>query len=134
MLGEYLAGAARQKWIWSGHDCCTFAADWCIAAGYPDPMAFIRGSYATEAEALAHLKRTGLLRLASRGFRSIGLAVTTEPRPGDVAVIKRATVDGGNVACAIRSGDRWVTLLERGLLVDESGDVLRAWRVEWAKQ
>jgi hypothetical protein len=133
-LGEYLAAAARRPWAPPTWDCCVFLADWCVAVGYDDPMAFIRGRYASEAEALELAKRPGLLRLATRGFRDIGLARTRQPIDGDVAVLRRPTVDGLDVVCAIRSGERWVSLLERGLLVDASGTLLRAWRVEWARQ
>lgn len=133
-LGDYLAVAGRQPWNYSEHDCCTFVANWCVACGYPDPMAFIRGRYTTEAQALELVRKTGLLRLAMRGFQSIGLEPTDDPLCGDVAVIRRATVDGDNVVCAIRSADRWVSLLERGLIVDAGGDLLRAWRVEWARR
>lgn len=138
-LGDYLASAAREPWNHGDkpgpkRDCCTFTADWCLAVGYPDPMAFIRDRYATSGEALELVQKTGLLRLAARGYRSIGLKATKEPLCGDVAVIRRPTVDGYNVVCAIRSAGRWVTLLERGLIVDEGGDLLRAWRVEWERR
>lgn len=140
-LGDYLAEVGRQPWNYGDkpgprRDCCTFTADWCIVAGYDDPMAFIRGTYSNEAEALDLVEKHGLVKLATRGYRSIGLkrvrrgAVQT----GDVAVLQRPMVDDSSVVCAIRSGDRWVMLLERGLVVDEGGTVLRAWRVEWAKQ
>lgn len=133
-LGEYLQRTAQTPWAWDGSaDCCTFTADWCVAVGYPDPMAFIRGSYASEAEALARVRRAGLLRLAQRGYKSIGLVRTLAPRCGDVAVLRRPTVEGDDVVCAIRSSDRWVTRLERGISVDEGGTLLRAWRVNWAK-
>lgn len=133
MLGEYLGEVARRPWDWGTRDCCTFPADWCIRAGYPDPMAFIRGTYGSAAEATAHVAGTGLLKLATRGFASIGLQRTKQPTCGDVAVIARHTDDGADVSCAIRSGDRWVTLMERGLVVDAGGKPLRIWRVQWAR-
>ncbi len=134
LLGDYLHDVARRPWDWGKRDCCTFPADWCIIAGHPDPMAFIRGTYGSEAEALALAKDPGLLKLATRGYASIGLMRTKQPETGDVAVIRRPTEDGLNMACAIRSGDRWVTLMERGLVVDSGDALLRAWRVQWAKQ
>lgn len=137
-LGEYLEAVARRPWNHGDrpgpkHDCCTFPADWCVDRGYPDPMAFIRGAYSTAAEAVAQVRKPGLVKLASRGFEGIGLKRTKAPLDGDVAVIRRPTEDGDNIVCAIRSGDRWVTLMERGLVVDEGGKVLRAWRVQWAR-
>jgi hypothetical protein len=138
VLGEYLAEVARLPWNHGDRpgpkrDCCTFPADWCIRAGYPDPMAFIRHAYASEEEAAAAIKAGGgLLKLASKGFASIGLKRTRQARDGDVAVIHRATMDALNVTCAIRSSDRWITLTDRGLLAHDGDKVLRAWRVEWA--
>jgi hypothetical protein len=138
-LGEYLAAQARGRWSHGDvpgvpkRDCCTFLADWLIACGYPDPMAFIRDAYTTEAEADELVAKGRLLRLATRGFRSIGLAPTTEPVSGDVAILRRPSIDGGNAICAIRSGERWATLLDRGITIDQGGDLLKAWRVEWEK-
>lgn len=141
MLGAYLAAAGRTPWNHGDrpgakHDCTTFIADWCVAAGYPDPMEGWRDAYSTEAEATAFIDQRGLVALVEGGLAAAGVRRVRRDRvrPGDVAVIKRLTVDGRGVACAIRSGERWVSLIERGLLVDETGDVLRAWRVEWAKQ
>lgn len=140
MLGDYLDIVAREPWNYGDkpgvkRDCCTLPADWCVFVGYPDPMAFIRDDYASEAEALDLVKQHGLLRLARRGFESIGLKRTKQCLSGDVAVLRRPMVDGSEAVCAIRSGDRWVMLHERGLIVDgEAGDVMRAWRVEWARQ
>jgi hypothetical protein len=138
-LGDYLAEAGRRPWNHGDkpgpkHDCCTFISDWCIACGYPDPMAFIRGDYTTEAEANELVRSKGLQRLVARGFRDIGLKRTRAPQSGDVGVLRRLTVDGANVVCAIRSGERWVTLIERGLIVDPGGDLVRAWRVQWEKR
>lgn len=138
-LGDYLATVGRQPWNYGDkpgpkRDCCTFPADWLIACGYPDPMAFIRDDYSNEAEALALVRKHGLVRLATKGYASIGLKRTRDPQTGDVAVLRRPMIDDSKEVCAIRSGDRWVMLLERGLVVDEGGKVLRAWRVEWEKQ
>lgn len=137
-LGAYLERVGREGWNYGDkpgprRDCCTFPADWCLEVGYADPMAFIRGEYANEAEALALVAKHGLVRLATRGYASIGLKRTLAPRSGDVAVLRRPMIDNSSAVCAIRSGDRWVMLLERGLVVDEGGTVLRAWRVEWER-
>ncbi len=133
LLGDYLSGIGRVPWNWGSQDCCTFTADWCIAAGHLDPMAFIRGTYSSESEALGLAVDPGLLKLATRGYASIGLQRTKQPECGDVAVLRRPTEDGPDLVNAIRSGDRWVTLMERGLVVDGGGVPLRMWRVAWAR-
>lgn len=124
LLGDYLRDAAMRPFGLDG--CCTFVADWCVALGYPDPMAFIRGAYASPEEVAALLRKPGLLRLAHRGFEGIGLEQTVEPKSGDVGIIARATDDGLGHCCAIRSGERWASRLEGGLLVAES-PALRIW-------
>lgn len=138
-LGDYLAAYGRGVWNYGDqpgpkHDCCTFLADWVVACGYLDPMADLRTTYSTEAEADALARKPGLLRLASPRFARVGLARTKEPLCGDVAIIRRPTIDGAGIVCAIRSADRWVTPLARGLIIDEGGDLLRAWRVEWERR
>lgn len=132
-LGEYLRDSAKAPWAWSAKDCCTFVADWCIRVGYPDPMAWIRGTYATEEEAMAQVRKHGLLKLAARGFASIGLKRTRVPQDGDVAVVKTLTDEGDNVCCAIRSTGRWVSLIEHGIVADADAVPLRIWRVQWAR-
>lgn len=137
-LGDYLADYARGEWNHGDgegpkRDCCTFLADWLVLCGYPDPMADLRDRYRTEAEATALAAKPGLLRLAAPRFRKIGLQPTKEPIDGDVAIIKRATVDGLDATCAIRSTDRWITPLERGLMAYEGDEIMRAWRVQWAR-
>jgi len=124
-LGEYLLAVVAKPFGVDG--CCTFVADWCVELGHPDPMAFIRGSYASAEEVAALLQKPGLLRLAHRGFESIGLPQTLEPATGDVGVIHRLTDDHVDIVCAIRSGERWVSRLDRGLLVAEA-PTIRAWR------
>lgn len=133
LLGEYLCEAAMRRWDAGRHDCCTFPADWCIVAGYPDPMAFIRGRYSSDAEAATLVKQQGLIRLATQGFASIGLARAAHALCGDVAVIKTLTEDGANVCCGIRSGDRWMSLIASGIVGDADALALRIWRVQWAR-
>lgn len=134
MLGAYLARVAPLSWAWGSHDCCTFVADWLVEVGYPDPMAFIRGTYDDEAGADAALKRRGLLRLASRGFDGAGLERVTEYLSGDVGIIYR-TVDGKKLepVMAIYSSGRWISLADQGLVADHEATPVRAWRVEWAR-
>lgn len=137
-LGAYFIEVAGTRWNYGDkpgakHDCCVFPSNWLVRCGYPDPMAFLRDAYASEAEALEHIRTTGLARLAARGCRAIGLRPTKAPKDGDVAVLRRPTAEGDNVTCAIRTGDRWATVIEQGLVVDEGGEVVRAWRVKWAR-
>lgn len=123
-LGDYLRAVVERPFGLDG--CCTFVADWCVELGHPDPMAFIRASYASPEEVAALLAKPGLLKLAHRGFGSIGLPQTVQPATGDVGIVLRPTDDGVHRACAIMSGDRWVSRRDHGLDVAPAG-VLRAW-------
>jgi len=108
---------------------------------HDDPMAFIRGQYDSEMSALRRInKGGGLVSLWARGMADAivpdhtnvehegGLTIIPDIKPGDVGVIRRATVCGTDEAAAIWSGERWVSLGVRGI---EAGPavVLRCWRV-----
>jgi hypothetical protein len=92
-------------------------------------MAFIRGSYGTERGALRHIRvGGGLADLWSRGMLDAGIAETGYVQDGDVGIIVRPTECGTDEACAIRSGERWVSLGVRGLVAGPA-ETVRAWRV-----
>jgi hypothetical protein len=127
-VGEYIRAAMMRPWAWGKHDCCTFVASWVIACGHADPMAFIRGDYSNEKEALRRISRGGgLVALWTRGMIDAGVPEADEARAGDVGVIRCPTPCGSGEAASIFTGDRWITLGVRGI---DSGpaDVLAIWR------
>lgn len=132
-LGEYIAAAAERPWHWATHDCCTFIADWAVSVGWDDPMAFIRGTYEGETGALRAIAAGGgLVALVTRGMESVGIQETQLIRPGAVGVIERATMDGANLACAICTGERWVSLGLSGIDAAPA-EPIKAWRT-WERQ
>ena len=46
-LYDYIARCKNKQFEWGQFDCCTFACDWAIILGKPDPMEKIRGKYKT---------------------------------------------------------------------------------------
>lgn len=121
-LGDYLVAASRKKHVYGEWDCCTFPADWCIANGWPDPMADWRAGYVDASPA-----DDGLLPLFAAGMADAGLPVIDEPGEGDVGVIAVF----GQEAGAIHTGRRWALVAPRGLafISADPAIVVRAWRV-----
>lgn len=133
-LGSYLADAGRKRWIDGTHDCCTFAADWVILCGYPDPMARWRGAYSTAAEALAIIAEAGgLVALWVEACRSADVPSLGEGealREGDIGICTVTGEAGAVENGGIFTGERWVFRAPRGLIgapVDPR-QVVRVWR------
>lgn len=121
-LGEYIKSKTGAKFIWGDNDCCTFCADWLVMRGLPDPMADLRGEYASEAEAeLIIAEHADLLTLWKR--------ILGEPddtlSDGSVAIIEF----NGEQLGGIVSGDRLVLLRDKGITAAplERLNILGAW-------
>ncbi|ABD27174.1 conserved hypothetical protein [Novosphingobium aromaticivorans DSM 12444] len=121
-LGDFLVAASHRKHRYGEWDCCTFPADWCIANGWPDPMAEWRGGYIDASAA-----DDGLLPLFAAGMFGSGIGATKEPVAGDVGVVSVL----GQEAGAIFTGKRWALVAPRGLAFAslEPSCVLMAWSV-----
>lgn len=130
-LAHYLAEAARMPWGWGGPgrvDCCTYAAGWVMRCGYPDPMAFIRGTYNSERSALRCIRRGGgLVPLWTRGMIDAQVPEADQARIGDVGILRLPTEDGGDECVGLFAGRRWVCRLYRGI-VSLPADSLAVWR------
>jgi hypothetical protein len=127
-LGEYLkAVGGRRAPANCVIPCALFAADWVVACGRPDPLAFMRADTERQAQRRLIQARLRLLPLAQRGMSEAQVPEVDEPRTGDVGVIERPTVCGLDEACAIYGDGRWITL---GLYGIEAGpgDALMVWR------
>lgn len=133
-LPEYLQWAMKQPWAWGsepGLDCCKFAGKWAIVCGYLDPMVLVWSGkgYNSETSALRRIHEGGgLVALWTAGMDHVGMPEATgDPEAGDIGVIERPTVCGGNQALGIYTGQRWVTLALAGI---ESGpaNIVKAWR------
>jgi hypothetical protein len=129
MLAAFLRAEAGRRFELGTADCVTLAADWLRLCRDLDPIADCRG-YAGDANAclIEHGGRGGLLRAAGRALRRLGLPMTREPQPGDVAVV---ALDGKLALCAIRTERGWIMRLDDGLcsVPAERVRLLAAWRV-----
>jgi len=132
-LPGYLRWALKQPWGWGtepGLDCCKFAGKWAIVCGYVDPMVLVwRRPYNSERSAMRRIATGGgLVKLWSDGMAHVGLGEAIgETEAGDIAIIERATVCGGNQALGIHTGERWATLALSGLEFGPA-TVVKAWR------
>jgi len=101
-----------------------------MSCGYGDPMTLVWCTpYDTEFSALRRIHEGGgLVALWSDGMEHAGIPeVCGEAARGDIAIIHRATLCGGDQALGIFTGQRWVTLALAGI---EAGPatVVKAWR------
>lgn len=130
-LSEYLGRVVRRRFAYGDLDCCTLMADWLMLCGFPDPMADRRGSYSTRSEYIAAIQNEGdIVKSCGRRFAAIGLQVTSEPKPGDVCLVK-APVVGPAGAIYVSDKFRAVITPDAGL-VFAPVPVLRAWSVKRA--
>lgn len=128
-LHRYLIEAASQPHEWGVSDCCTFAADWVVECGYPDPMARWRGKYDTQQGAMSLIRDNGgLSMLWMLGMLDVGLPEPDAPRIGDVGVVEAMTVEGPQQVGAIFGGKRWSMLSPNGLFC-ASVPAVMIWRV-----
>lgn len=126
-LAVYLRTEAGRPYVFGVSDCVMLVAGWIERRRGVDPAAFCRGYDVEQAE--AWLRELGPFpRAMGRVLRRAGLLLTTDPAPGDVAVIAF-----NNVAhAAIRTERGWVTRLEPGgisSLPPNRVRVVAAWRV-----
>lgn len=126
-LARYLRAEAGRRFELGRADCATLVADWVRECRGVDPIGPQRG-YSLDEEARAIVAgRGGLVRAVGRAMRREGIRLTSNPRPGDVAVLSTGTV----VVCAVRTERGWVMRLADGLarFPLERVRVLAAWAV-----
>ena len=125
-LEQHLNNLAREPFAWGTRDCALVVADWIAARRGVDPAAGWRGRYASEAECSGLLRAAGHLpRIFARLAREHGIARTTAPRPGDVAVVRIGAMWFGAV---MTPTGRWAVKAGDGLSSGKAR-VVAAWRV-----
>jgi len=127
-LGQWLIAHGKTKRVAGLWDCCAMPAQWCMDNGYPDPMAYWRGLYATEDEGDEWIaKAGGLTELFVKGMASVGISTTAIASPGVIGTLKV----GDDEAGAIYTGKRWALVANRGIAFVSftSDDVVQMWAV-----
>lgn len=130
-LAELITWAEHRPLAWGSHDCCTLAADAVQATTGTDPLADLRGTYSTEAEAAAVLARLGGLRAAMCARFGEPLPNVLLAQRGDLVLIAA----GNTLAMAVCTGHLAVApgpdRLQRIPMAATRGDTrpLAAWRI-----
>jgi hypothetical protein len=123
-IDGFLDDASRRRWVygggqdgWSGYDCLLFPSNWCHWLTGHDPAADLRGTYSSEGEADALLRKLGgyypviATRLASAGWKGV-----TEPQTGDIGLVTLPLGRGVAVERpAICRERNWIVAWERGM-------------------
>jgi hypothetical protein len=128
MLKLFLQDLARSRFEWGRHDCALVLADWWLLNhGGEDPAAELRGAYSNEDECAALLARTGHLpRLVARLARRVGALRTTDPQPGDFAVIRHRDLWFGAI---LSTSGFWHIKAHDGAAALRSVRVVAAWSI-----
>jgi hypothetical protein len=122
LLPAYIAGG--RSFAWGTNDCCTFAADWLVVLGKPDPMEGVRGTYQTAKEAM-RLYRAGLLdRVTERLGEPMDNPLCAQR--GDIAVVEMAN---GREAAGVVAGEFVAVPGHNGLGFLPLTAAVAAWRV-----
>ena len=126
MLNAFLEAVAATPFVDGQSDCALTIADWVIVAtGCPDPALHLRGQYDSALQRERLLRRLGGLEaVVADCARRANLVETSEPRRGDIGVIRL----GRQVLSAICLGERWATKGD-GLVVAAADEVLMAWSI-----
>ena len=122
-----LAARRRGAFAWGVRDCVTFTGEMAEALTGSNPLAFVRGRYADEAEAWTLLESLGGAERMLTG--ALGTPV---PAPlacrGDVVLV--AMREGAwATAFAVCDGEYAVSVGARGLVRVPMTSALKAWRV-----
>ncbi len=127
-ISAFLRADAARPFAWGVRDCGLRMADWVLARRGIDPAADVRGTYGSADELAALMGWGGLPRFVDRLARRAGLDRTSDPRPGDIAVI---SFRGDAPQGAIRLDRGWSILADGGVarVSNASVRILGAWSV-----
>ena len=126
-LSAYFEKVRATAFVYGKSDCACFVAGAVEAMTGVDPMADIRGRYATVIGAKRFLKSAGASSLADFVARSFEEVHPAYARCGDLGVIK---TDGPfGAALGVVSGERVMALTENGLDSVDRSTMQRAFTV-----
>lgn len=125
-LYAFLSRQMALPFIWGETDCMMMLADWCLVNGWPDPAADYRLTYHDQSSCQRETRfLTDPLDVTSRCFAAVGMAVTGDPREGDVGVVQ---IGPRRFAGAIKTAYGWVSKADEGVTYHDA-PAMRAWSV-----
>lgn len=127
-LVAFLRAEAARPFDWGDHDCGLRLADWYVAkTGKPDPAAHLRGTYSGIRDCRALYGFAAVLRQTRHIMRALALPRVSEPKEGDIAVLRVLDAAVGT----IRVPAGWSVLSPHGLtrLTDDEARAIAIWRI-----
>jgi len=102
-------------------------AEWVRLATGVDTAWDMRGLYGSRSEAGLLLGGEALVAVVGRCAARAGLVPTSDPKPGDIAVVERA----GEPVCAIRVARGYAVMAERrGLIASPHFALVAGWSLD----
>ncbi|MBN9007234.1 MAG: hypothetical protein J0H40_17690 [Rhizobiales bacterium] len=136
-LPDYLEQVSKQKWKPGVLDCGTFMAGWVEQLTGIDPIADVRGSYASERQFMRIVRREGGLEASCRSrLERVGATETAHPEAGDILLVMAPyAVRKGHVqsrptgAIAVSAFKTAVVTSDMGIVIAGTNRLptLRAW-------
>lgn len=117
-----------------GDDCRTFPMSWCFFAVGIDPIAGLRGTYASREQASEIVQQHGGdIALARHYLEPLGFSQTSSPNDGDIGLCKMLagtdqTEASVGLVGAIRFGTMWAAIAPHGVIVRRAEPVA-CWRL-----
>lgn len=126
-LHAFLVELTARDFRYGETDCALVLGEWWARRHGADPACHLRGTYHDDAGCEAVLAAGGQLpRLVARLARSVGAARTSEPQPGDVAVVRMLRTWWGAI---MTPSGKWAIKSGGGLYVTQNCRVVAAWSI-----
>lgn len=122
-LADFIEARRHLPFAWGRQDCATFAADALQALTGQDPLAPLRGQWATEEQAQQVLQRLGGLPRAVRSVLGRPLPIRTIAPRGAVVCARMA----GTAILGVHLGATWCAPGAQGLVFRQTSEVHLAW-------
>lgn len=127
-LAALIEDRRERPFVWGEHDCCTLAADAVKELTGVDPMAALRGTYGSEAEAEQLIITAGGLEALVAGLcagAGMGACHPAFVQRGDVALVH----DGNHLAVGVVIGETVMVPGPDKITVLPLRTIQRAWSV-----
>lgn len=125
MFQDFLMSLARSAHVWSESDCAMTMANWWQRKHGFDPASHLRGTYHSEAECLAVLRREGGMIGVVSTCADRAKAVQTDcPVTEDIGVVN---VHGQQFGAVLGPSGRWVVKSPMGIATYRCAPLI-AWR------
>lgn len=124
LLDNYIESSRARPFEWGAFDCVTFAANWKALVTGVDPIASVRGTYATERGALEIIVRLGCKDLEAVATHFFG-----EPDPLGPKFAGRGDIVLAQGALGISLGARGAFLSLSGLESIPARQFQTVWKV-----